>query len=86
MRQLRSLQVQVESIKFYTTLHYFQNCLPPKGIASKYWDAEATSERATKKRAKEKLAALNVEEETTTGSAMFHQCPSIFSTHYKFCD
>jgi hypothetical protein len=67
MRQWQSLQVQVLTYTHCTTVHCFNNCLPPTGIASKYWDADATSERATKKRAKEKLAALNVEEETTTG-------------------
>lgn len=82
MRQLQSLQVQVASYTHCPTLHYFQNCLPPKGIASKYWDADATSERATKKRAKEKLAALNVEEETTAGNAMQHLKTSKFMTHF----
>ncbi len=58
---------------FLHLLHHpssFQLLYYPTGVASKYWDEEATSERATKKRAKEKLAALNMEEETATGSAI----------------
>jgi hypothetical protein len=37
------------------------------GVSSKYWDAKAPCERATKKQAKEKLSAITVAENQSTG-------------------
>ena len=37
------------------------------GVSSKYWDAEAPHERATKKQAKEKLSAITVTETQSAG-------------------
>ncbi len=36
----------------------YETVLEPTGAASKYWDADAPAERATKRLAKEKLVAL----------------------------
>ena len=66
--------------------YLFQHLHYSTGVASKYWDEEATSERATKKRAKEKLAALNTDEETATGSAIEHTKLSKFRIHYFLND
>ncbi len=45
----------------------YETVAEPTGVSSKYWDAEATRERATKKQAKEKLSAINVAEIPSTG-------------------
>ena len=37
----------------------YETTTEPTGAASKYWDIDAPSERATKKAAKEKLLAIN---------------------------
>ncbi len=38
---------------------HYETVAEPTGASSKYWDAAAPSERATKKRAKEKLSAIH---------------------------
>jgi hypothetical protein len=40
----------------------------PTGVGSKYWDAEAPTERTTKRMAREKICALNVENIEDKGS------------------
>jgi hypothetical protein len=45
--------------------------LEPTGVASKYWDADAPAERATKRLAKEKLVALTAAEADTNPKGMF---------------
>jgi hypothetical protein len=53
--------------------HYETVAAEPTGISSKYWDADAPIERATKRRAKEKLSAIHEPYENESGAL-----PSIF--------
>jgi hypothetical protein len=48
----------------------YETVLEPTGVGSKYWDAEAPSERATKRIAKEKLVALKDAESETNPKGM----------------
>ena len=57
----------------------YETVLEPTGVASKYWDADAPAERATKRLAKEKLVALTLAEADTITNGM-STCLS-FSIH-----
>ncbi len=46
----------------------YETVLEPTGAASKYWDADAPAERATKRLAKDKLVALKAAEAEPKGS------------------
>ncbi len=41
-------------------LWIYETVVEPTGVVSKYWDADAPSERRTKRQAKEKLSALQI--------------------------
>ncbi len=45
----------------------YETVIEPTGVSSKYWDASAPPERATKKQAKDKLIAINVAENQSRG-------------------
>ena len=47
--------------------HYNETVAEPTDISSKYWDADAPIERATKRRAKEKLSAIQEPYENDSG-------------------
>jgi hypothetical protein len=49
----------------------YETVVEPTGVVSKYWDADAPSERATKRQAKEKLTALQVASNITAGATKF---------------
>jgi hypothetical protein len=46
----------------------YETVAKPTGVSSKYWDADALVERATKRRAKEKLSAIHEPDGTSSGS------------------
>ena len=48
----------------------YETVLEPTGVASKYWDADAPAERATKRLAKEKLVALTASEAESNSKGM----------------
>ncbi len=50
--------------KMSKLLWTYETVAEPTGAASKYWDADAPSERATKRLAKEKLSALSLADPT----------------------
>jgi hypothetical protein len=50
------------------TLWTYETVVEPTGVVSKYWDADAPSERATKRQAKEKLSALQIASTTSAGA------------------
>jgi hypothetical protein len=50
------------------TLWTYETVVEPTGVVSKYWDADAPSERATKRQAKEKLSALQISSTTSAGA------------------
>ena len=45
----------------------YETVAEPTGVSSKYWDVEAPQERATKRRAKEKLSALHEPDGASSG-------------------
>ena len=45
----------------------YETVVEPTGVVSKYWDADAPSERATKRQAKDKLTALQLASTTSAG-------------------
>jgi hypothetical protein len=50
------------------TLWTYETVAEPTGISSRYWDAEAPLERATKRRAKEKLSAIHEPDGASSGA------------------
>jgi hypothetical protein len=52
----------------------YETVLEPTGVASKYWDADAPAERATKRIAKEKLVALTAAEAENNPKGMSTCC------------
>ena len=52
------------------TLWTYETVVEPTGVVSKYWDADAPSERATKRQAKEKLSALKIDSTTSVGATI----------------
>jgi hypothetical protein len=53
--------------KVKKSLWTYETTAEPTGASSKYWDADAPVERATKRRAKEKLIAIHEPDETSSG-------------------
>jgi hypothetical protein len=49
-------------------LWHYETVAEPTGASSKYWDAVALIERATKRRAKEKLSAIHEPYENDSGA------------------
>jgi hypothetical protein len=49
-------------------LWHYETVAEPTGISSKYWDADAPIERATKRRAKEKLSAIHEPYDNDSGA------------------
>jgi hypothetical protein len=45
----------------------YETVAEPTGVSSKYWDVEAPVERATKRRAKEKLSAIHDPDGASSG-------------------
>jgi hypothetical protein len=58
----RKVPKKKASLWTYETVH------EPTGAASRYWDAEAPSERATKRLAKIKLSSIDAQEDLSSGS------------------
>jgi hypothetical protein len=54
----------------------YETVSEPTGAASKYWDAGAPAERATKRLAKEKLIALKAGNEETEDQGSYEQLPA----------
>jgi hypothetical protein len=52
----------------YKSLWTYETVAEPTGVSSKYWDADAPIERATKKRAKEKLSAIHEPDGNDSGA------------------
>jgi hypothetical protein len=50
------------------TLWTYETVAEPTGMSSRYWDAEAPQERATKRRAKERLVAIHEPDEASSGA------------------
>ena len=50
------------------TLWTYETVAEPTGMSSRYWDAEAPLERATKRRAKEKLSAIHEPDGASSGA------------------
>jgi hypothetical protein len=48
----------------------YETVAEPTGVASNYWDANPPRERATKRRAKEKMLALKEYEVETQGEGL----------------
>ncbi len=53
-------------------LWHYETVAEPTGASSKYWDAAAPVERATKKRAKEKLIAIHEPNDNDSGALAFY--------------
>ena len=49
----------------------YETVVEPTGVVSKYWDADAPPQRATKRQAKEKLTALQVASTSIAGAIKF---------------
>jgi hypothetical protein len=49
------------------TLWTYETVAEPTGVSSKYWDVAAPEERATKRRAKEKLIAIHEPDGAASG-------------------
>ncbi len=64
---LASLTTTTKRKKKSKVLWTYETVAEATGVSSKYWDAEAPHERATKKQAKEKLSAITVAEIQSTG-------------------
>jgi hypothetical protein len=60
--------------KVKKSLWHYETVAEPTGASSKYWDADALLERATKRRAKEKLSAIHEPYENDSGAF-----PSLFN-------
>ncbi len=50
------------------TLWTYETVAEPTGMSSRYWDAEAPLERATKRRAKEKLSEIHEPDGASSGA------------------
>ena len=58
----------VRKKKFKKSLWTYETVAEPTGMSSKYWDADAPEERATKRRAKEKLIAIHEPDGASSGA------------------
>ncbi len=68
VRTLQGKTFKEKAKKKTKSLWTYETVLEPTGAVSKYWDADAPSERAMKRQAKEKLSALQIASNTCAGS------------------
>jgi hypothetical protein len=64
------------------TLWTYETVAEPTGMSSRYWDAEAPVERATKRRAKEKMSAIHEPDGAFSGAQplTFFECSIVMVT------
>jgi hypothetical protein len=58
---------KVRKKKVKKSLWTYETTAEATGVSSKYWDADAPEERATKRRAKEKLSAIHEPDGASSG-------------------
>jgi hypothetical protein len=58
----------VRKKKLKKSLWTYETVAEPTGVSSKYWDADAPEEQATKRRAKEKLSAVHEPDGASSGA------------------